>query len=164
VELHQIGYTPEKSTLPHQENNFIDLELFDASCRDVLLPEIVKTRNDLNYQGQGLVIIDECTSNASDFFLDVCVQLGIITPFLPPDSSDQTQSVGLGIFAVQKVESKRIRPPGTLNVQTRQVVQAVSSYMKASIPNSITSAFCRADILVEWSPKHEALLARIDQT
>jgi hypothetical protein len=80
--------------------------------------------DDLQYQGPTLVILDECTSHASDELRDVCTRLGTITAFLPPHSSDQTQPMDRGLFAVQKFESKRIRPPDKLNVHARQGVKA----------------------------------------
>jgi hypothetical protein len=126
-----------------------------------LFPYIVKTRRDLNYEGLAILLLDGCTSHGSDWFLDACEDLGMIPVFLPPHSSDQTQPMDLGIFAVQKVEAKRIRPSDKLNIQTRQVIKVVGSYMKACIPNNITSAFRRAGILAEYSPRHGALLARV---
>jgi hypothetical protein len=62
-------------------------------------------------------------------------------------SSDQTRSLDLRIFAVQKAESSRVHHHELLNSQTEQVVKMLAGFQKATLPTNIIHAFGRAGIV-----------------
>jgi hypothetical protein len=110
--------------LVHQPNGFIPSELFNHWCANVLFPSIREKRECLSCNGLAVVILDGCTCQTTDYFLDQCTFEGVSLLFLPAHSSDQLQPLDLGIFCLQKSEAARIRPGGNLNPQSIQVLKA----------------------------------------
>jgi hypothetical protein len=161
AEMYQAGYTPEKVMYAHQPNGFIDTDLFDAWCEQILFPYIEATRERLGYHGKALVLIDGCSAHYGEHFTEESSWRGVHIVFLPPHTSDQTQPMDLGIFGVQKAEASRIRPRDGLIPQTKAMIKALGGYHKATTASIITSAFRRAGIVVEWNGAHRALTATV---
>jgi hypothetical protein len=105
------------------------------------------------------VILDGCTCHGSDFFLDESTHTGVRPPFPPANSSDETQPLDLGIFALEKAEAAQTKPCPAQNPETRQIVKALNGYQKACCPDNITSAVRRAGIVTDWSSEHQILEA-----
>jgi hypothetical protein len=127
AELFQIGYK-RRAIFAHQECGFVTRDLFNVWAEQVLFPYIIQTREELQYDGPGVLLLDGCSCHDSDYFLDSCLEIGLIPIFLPPHTSDQTQPMDLLIFALQKIEAKRTTPDKGLNPQTRQIVKMINGY------------------------------------
>jgi hypothetical protein len=162
-ELFQLGYTPKRVMYGSNESGFITTELFDEWARKELIPYVTKTRNELRIECEALLILDGCSCHGSDRFLDELTYYGIVPAFLPPHSSDQTQPLDLGIFALEKAEAMRIRLPDDVTAQTRQIVKAIGGYLRACVPNCVVSAFRQAGIVSDWNPIRQHLVATIDR-
>jgi hypothetical protein len=162
-ELYQMGYTQNRIMYGSNESGFITTELFDQWATTELIEYVRKTRIELQYQGEAVLILDGCSCHASDRFLDEMSHFGIVPFFLPPHSSDQTQPLDLGIFGLEKAEATRIRVPDDVTPQTRQIVKAIGGYLRACLPNCVVSAFRQAGIVSDWHTTHNALVARIDR-
>jgi hypothetical protein len=130
-----------------QEFGFITRNLFDRWVRETLFPYIATTRERLRYDGPALVIFDGCSCHRSEWFCAASMKFGVELGSLPPHSSDQTQALDLGIFAIQKDEAARTRSSSRLNPQTQQLVKMLNGYHKACCRNNITSASRRACIV-----------------
>jgi hypothetical protein len=163
TELFELGYTPDVVMYGSSESGFITSNLFDDWIVHELIPYVENTRSKLNYQGEAVVILDGCSRHGSDHFLDEMSYYGIVPLFLPAHSSDQTQPLDLGIFALEKAEAMRIRVPDTVSCQTRQVVKATGGYTRACLPNNVISAFRQAGIVSQWCSEHNALIAKVDR-
>jgi hypothetical protein len=71
-ELYDIGYTPDKLSLAHQENEFINTELFDSWVFDVFLPRVDSRRAELSCPGWAVVLLDGCSCHSSDQKMEEC--------------------------------------------------------------------------------------------
>jgi hypothetical protein len=98
------------------------------------------------------------------FFLDEGTRHGIVLHLLPAYSSDQTQSLDVEIFGLQKSEAKRLRLPQNLNSQTVQVVKMLAGLQKATTRHNVVRAFRCAAICRTWSEPHQALLVHVDRS
>jgi hypothetical protein len=162
-ELYEIGFTPQSVLYAEQENGFITAELFNYWAEEVLFPYIERTRKELEYTGDAIVILDGCTAHTNDLFQDNASYNGVELVFLPAHTSDQTQPLDLGIFGTQKSEASRIHPHNNLNVQSQKIYKALCGYHKATTRPNIISAFRRSGIIANWSNEHNCLLATINR-
>jgi hypothetical protein len=163
TELYSLGLTPRKVLYAYQENGFITTELFDEYADEIRFPFIEETREEMQYDGAAIVILDGCSCHNGDGFLDGCTYHGVYPVFLPPHSSDQIQPLDLGIFARQKAEASNARPPEGLNPQTTQLAKMITGYRKATTEVNVVSAFRRAGICAKWSEYHQAMIVEIDR-
>jgi hypothetical protein len=82
-ELYEVGYTPDKVRLAHQENAFINTELFNAWVLAVFLPWVDRRRAELKYEGWAVLILDGCSCHFSDLTADECALHGLQLVILP---------------------------------------------------------------------------------
>jgi hypothetical protein len=87
MELMHLAYG-EEFLLQYQENGFVTTELFDYWCEKVLFRYIDKTRTKLGCPGEAVLLLDGCTCDVTDYFLNECTFRGVVPVFLPPHSSD----------------------------------------------------------------------------
>jgi hypothetical protein len=163
VELYELGFTPDVCYIRYQENGFITTALFEEWSKDVLLHDIEEQRDKLGYDGYAQLILDSCTSHISDAFVEDCLFHGLNLNYLPAHTSDQTQPLDLGIFAILKAESSRIRLAPAVNPQTSQLAKMLSGMIKACTPYNILRAFRSAGICCRWSSKHNSLVSFVDK-
>jgi hypothetical protein len=76
--LYEIGYTPDRVTLEHQENCFISTRLFEKWAIDVLLPHVAVVRRRLEDDGWGTLLLDGHPCHHSENFLERCHDVSII--------------------------------------------------------------------------------------
>jgi hypothetical protein len=100
----------------------------DSWCEKVLFPYIDKTRTKLGYPGAAVVLLDGRTYPVTDYFFDECTLSGVVPIFLPPHSSDQTQSLHLAVFRIEKAKASKMRPASGLNPQSKQIIKTVNGY------------------------------------
>jgi hypothetical protein len=161
-ELYDIGYTPDKVGLTHQESGFINTELFNSWVVDVLLPRVDIRRAELSYQGWAVLLLDGCSCHCSEQTSEQCASHGVIVIMLPPHSSDQTQALDVGMFAIHKAVMRRVFAPNWLSNQSKQIYRMLGAWQAVSTPPNIISAFKQVGIHVEWSDDHKTLLTRVD--
>jgi hypothetical protein len=162
-ELYEIGFSPQYTLYAEQENGFVTAELFNYWADEVLFPYIEKTREEMKYTGEAVVILDGCTAHTNDCFQDNATYNGVELVFLPAHTSDQTQPLDLGVFGTQKAEASRIHPHQNLNSQSQKICKALCGYHKATTRPNIIGAFRRAGIISYWSDEHNCLLAKIQR-
>jgi transposase len=160
-ELFEQGFTPDQAIYACQDNGFITSELFDRWCEAVLFPYIETTRLQLNYRGPAVVLLDGCSSHSTDYFLDECTWKNNLPVYLPPHSSDQTQAMDRGIFAVEKIKAQQCHPPKELNPQTRQVIKILTGYYQACAPKNVVHAIHAAGITTQYDEERKMLMAKV---
>ncbi|OHT00012.1 hypothetical protein TRFO_33435 [Tritrichomonas foetus] len=82
------------------ENGFMLSNLFTHLRIKFIFPYLSKKRKKLNYYGEAMLILDNCSSHLSDEFLDECLYHKVIVNFIPAYSSDQLQVLDLGLFGI----------------------------------------------------------------
>ena len=163
-DLLQNGYGERNALYCYQENGFINSTIFDFWAKSIFLPEIQRRREKTGYTGLILLLLDGCSSHFSDFFLDEATYHGIYIFQEPPGSSDQVQALDLGIFGIQKHFKSRIKVHGQFSDQSRNIMQIVNSWIQATTPDKIVSAFHQAGIYVKELPDGSSItMADIDK-
>ena len=160
IELKLNGYTSEKVEIVHQENGFIDTFLFEKWADEIFFPEVLRRRAATGYNGRAIAILDGCSCYQSDWFLDECTFQNICVIFIASHSSDQTQPLDLGIFAICKGAQQRIRPNKDLSEQSKQIIKLLGGWQAATTPPNIISAFRAAGIISKL--KHNILISEVD--
>ena len=163
-ELIQNGYGQRNALYCYQENGFINSSIFDHWAQTIFIPEIQRRRDETGYTGIVLLLLDGCSSHFSDFFLDEATYNGIYTFQEPPGSSDQVLALDLGIFGIQKHFKSRIRVNGQFSDQSRNIMQIINSWIQATTPDKVVSAFNQAGIYVQELPGGSSItMADIDK-
>jgi hypothetical protein len=163
-ELYEIGYTPDKLHLAHQENGFINTALFDSWITEVFLAWVDRRRAELSYPGWAVLLLDGCFCHCSDETMNQCTSHGVLVIILPPHSSYQIQALDVGVLAIHKAVMKRVFTPNWLSNQSKQIYRMLGGWYAVATPPNIVSAFKQVGIHVEWSHEHKALLVKIDPT
>lgn len=147
-ELLHMGYNDSNCLIVYQESGFINAELFAYWADQILFKEIARRREQYNYHGTALLLMDNCTAHLSDLFTDECLYHGIYPFPEPPGSSDQVQALDLGIFGIQKKQRTRTRS-NNLSATSDSIRDIVNSFRKATLPDNVVSAFNQAGIYIE---------------
>jgi hypothetical protein len=154
LELYEIGYTPEKVNLRYQESGFMNTILFEEWLWDEIIPVVRERRAKLDYSGPSFLIMDGMSAHDSDWVFLGAEDAGIVTIFLPPHSSDQTQPLDLGIFGIQKQAMSRIHPPEWLSQQTQVLMKILGAWQAVTTPPNVVSAFSQMGISNHWQAEH----------
>ena len=150
--------------LAHADCGFITTVIFERWSDAILIPYVLRKREELEYYGSAFLIIDACSTHVSDDFFQMCFDNDIEIIFLPSHSSDQLQPNDLGIFGIQKQGMGRVHPPRWLNPQTQHLVKIMGSYQATATPPNIISAFSQGGIVTNWDPHHRCLIAQVDRS
>jgi hypothetical protein len=164
LELFEVGYTPDQPRLADRESGFFDGQLFLDWASNIFVPEVLRRRAELAYQGPSVLLLDDCPTHYLDDFLAVCADVGVLPLFLPPHSSGRTQALDVGIFGIHKRGTSRAFPPDWLTAQSKQICRLLSAWFAISTPPNITSDLKQAGVLAAWSELHNALEVRADVT
>ena len=141
------GYGEENVVIYCQENGFINTEIFYYWAEEILLPEIERRRKLTGYTDEVILLLDGCSAHSSELFLELCTFNNIYPFFEPPGTSDQVQALDLGIFGSQKHYKSRVRPNENFDQQQSvEIQQIVNSWMRATMPDQVVSAFKQAGI------------------
>jgi hypothetical protein len=135
------GYSPEKVEIYDQAKGYIDQVIFDDWVKDTLVPEIERRRAATGYQGQAILILDNCSAHKGPVFAQMC-NLHKITPiFLPPHASHLLQMLDLCLFGVTKRIISRMNDRDFHYLQTTHIVKILDSFMAACTPSNIIASF-----------------------
>jgi hypothetical protein len=158
-DLPTTGLTPRKIAVMHQPKGFIDQDIFLFWARNHLVPDFQRRREELQYDGPAVLILDGCTAHAGAEFEQLCTDNKIICVFLPPHSSNQLQPLDLSLFGVTKKRLVQVNGLESHKVQTRHIHKVVNCFMEAATPSNIVGTFRRAGIAVVY--ENEQLLCRV---
>ena len=82
------GYGENNVLIVTQECGFWNSNIFSYWADNILFSEVNRRRQITGYTGDVLLLLDRCSSNFSDYFLDNCTYYGIYIFQEPPGSSD----------------------------------------------------------------------------
>lgn len=133
-ELLSAGYDEDTVLLAPNPSGFITTAIFEWYCSSVIVPYVYHKRDQLDYSGKAVLIMDGCACHKSRELEALFDQHGIVVVFLPPHSSDQVQALDLGIFGNHKSAQSRIHPAPGLSRQSQQVIKAVSAFQAIAHP------------------------------
>jgi hypothetical protein len=108
ADLALFGVSDCNCHICHQQNGFIDRELFEWWLGQIFVPEIERRRVRTPYDGPALLLLDGCSADDGNFFLDLCLEHNIIPCSILPHSSDQVQLLDLCIFGVTRRLTTRL--------------------------------------------------------
>jgi hypothetical protein len=74
--------------------------LFEGWCFTVFLPDVIAQRERLGYAGLVFHILDGFSGHSTKAIEEALLHYGVVVIVLSPHSSDQTQPLDLGIFAI----------------------------------------------------------------
>ena len=160
-ELVNNGYNESNCIIVSQESGFINAELFSYWANEVFFKELAEKRNKYEYTGTALLLLDGCSSHFSNMFLDDCTYYNTYPFPEPPGSSDQVQSLDLGIFSIQKKQRSRDKLDG-LNSIDNMIRDIVNSWRKATLPDNVVSAFHQSGIYIETNSNASRARASIE--
>ena len=161
-ELTLWGYREETVTIISQENGFINAASFAYWADHVLFPEIRRRREKYSYKGTVLLTLDGCSSHFSDYLLDECSYHGIYPFQEPAGTSDQVQALDLGIFGIQKSMKCKSSKFDNLSENSKNIINIVDSWIKATTPSNVVSAFKQAGFYTIIDEKGEYVNASIE--
>jgi hypothetical protein len=159
-ELGQSGWTPEKLEIYSQRHSYIDSDIFHDWCKDILIPEVNSRRIKYNYEGDAILLLDNCSPHRDQEAMDMCRNNNIKFLFLPPHSSHQLQCLDVSLFGITKREISSCNRKDNLNIQTSHIIKVASSFVRAATPNNITSSFRNAGISL-YSDDHLRIHCRV---
>jgi hypothetical protein len=145
-ELGQAGWTPEKLEIYSQKHSYIDSDIFHDWCKDTLIPEVKARRIKYNYDGEAILLLDNCSPHRDQEAQDMCRDNKITFLFLPPHSSHQLQCLDVSLFGITKRHVSSYNRKDILNIQTSHIIKVVSSFVQAATPNNITGSFRNSGI------------------
>lgn len=146
AELFTTGYTTDHVAYAHSRKGFITTDLFCQYLEHVFIPHVRFERHRVGYQGRAVLLMDNCSCHKSDAVKRILEANNVVTVFLPPHSSDQTQPLDVGLFGNMKMAQSRIHCPKRMSTQSQQVVKMISAYYSAGHPLAVTGAFVRAGL------------------
>jgi hypothetical protein len=91
-----------------------------------------------------------------------CHERGILSIFLPADSSHLTQPLDVGLFAIHKSAVHRVRPPSWMSLQTAQLMRILGVWQAVAMPPNIISSFTQTGLHSSWDQEHGALVISVD--
>ncbi len=147
--LYINGYNESNCIIVSQEHGFINSEIFAYWADHVFFPELARKREKFNYHGLAVLTMDGCTAHNSEYFLDECTFRDTYPFFEEPGTSDQVQALDLGIFGVQKQIKTHYNGAVQLGMTENNIVGVVNSWMQATTPSNVISAFNQAGVFVE---------------
>ena len=131
--------------LEQSESGYIDKKIFDKWLENVFKKHVSKSREEYNYNGPGVLLLDGCSVHETDYLYEVCKELNIRIFFLPSHSSNQTQPLDLGIFHVHKHFIRKYSLKNTDDsVLVKRIIDIYSAWTRAAIVENITNAFAAA--------------------
>ena len=116
--------------------------------KNVMIPEIMKRKQDIGWPHHSVIILDNCSCHCSPSLIEECMELGILFHFIPSHSSHLTQPLDVGFFGLQKQAQSRIHLDHDLKNQTKQLIKIIASYFAIALPHNIISAFRSCGISV----------------
>jgi hypothetical protein len=143
-----IGYDRNKVEIYTQKKGYIDRAIFEDWARDVLAPEIQKRREQYNYSGPFILILDNCSAHNGAAFENICTENNIKCIWLPPHSSHLLQMLDLCIFGVTKRFLNRLNNQQTKYIQAHHIVKVLDSFHSACCSGNISSSFSMGGISV----------------
>ena len=137
------GITPEHLMLAYNASGYITTEIFNQWIDHAFAPFISARREQLKYDGVGVVLCDGFGAHISEHFFEVCYSLNMQVFFLPAHSSHITQPLDLGIFAVHKQYSKLPSKIDDIDedAMTELVIRIFTGWQKAATTANIVSAW-----------------------
>ena len=146
-EMLACGYRPELNHfIVSQECGFITGLIWDFWVESVFIPEVQRRRRQYQYSGEVVLLLDGCSAHSTDFFLEECLYNGITIFELPAHASDQVQPLDLGVFAIQKRATKKVRPAQRFSEQSKELITICSSWQQVATPTNISAAFAEAGL------------------
>ena len=94
--------SPETFQVVHTESGYINTDAFSHWFTTIFLPNLREARKKYNYYGPAVLIMDGLAAHKIAIQKLNIYNDNLIVHFLPAHSSDQTQPLDLGVFAVAK--------------------------------------------------------------
>jgi hypothetical protein len=135
------GYTSEKVEVYNQKKGYVDRDIFEDWIQDLLLPEIQNRRDRYNYQGQAVLILDNCSAHKSLLLERLFEEKKILCLWLPPHSSHLLQMLDLCIFGVTKRVIARLNNRDCRYIQAEHLRKILDSFAQACAPGNVTASF-----------------------
>jgi hypothetical protein len=131
-----------------QENGFISCSLFQLWMMEIFIPFIAEKRARTSYKGTAIHILDGSSCDGGNWFLSALQHKQILSVFLPPHTSEQTQPLYLSMFCSPKqFDSAPIR----VSTIRRQTSHGMKMPMHGSLQPCYAS-MCRPYTLsARWS-------------
>jgi hypothetical protein len=142
------GYTREKLEIYTQKKGYIDKDIFEDWAQDVLVPEIRRRREQHQYHGPMILILDNCSAHHGEAFEQLCADNNIIRVWLPPHASHLLQMLDLCVFGVTKKFLNRMNSGDTKYVQSDHIVKVLDSFHAACSCGNICASFSLGGISV----------------
>jgi hypothetical protein len=147
LDLYESSSPPESCRVVHQENGVVTSQLFEDSLENVLVLDVIAQRQRLGWEGSVFHILDGFSGHLTDAVEENCLFYGIELLAIYAHTSDQVQPLDLGIFAVHKMESRRVHPHLTMNDQTSKLIIMFCGFQRAVTGTNIIGAFRKGGII-----------------
>ena len=137
----------------YQKNGFVTDAIFQDFWKNWFLKQLRMKRMRFSYVGLAIVIMDNHRSHRKAVGADTTEKVtyigaeNLLIIWLVPHSSEQTQPLDLGIFAVQKRETQKQKKDKNFTMFSNTIIRAITGMQKASTTKNIISAFKAAGIV-----------------
>ena len=142
---------PKSIHFDYSPPGFVNNEIFCKWFDYEFLKSIEEKRKLTGYQGKAILLMDGFSAHHK------CIEdeqrkkkiedLNVHILFIPPHSSNLLQPLDLVTFSLQKRWKKNIKINKNFSYQSKQIIEAYESILRASSPSYIADAFKRAGII-----------------
>lgn len=133
--------SPESFQMVHTESGFINSDAFFYWFTKVFLLQLRENRKAYNYYGPALLIMDGLLAHINIIQKVNLKEENLIIHILPAHSSEQTQPLDLGVFAVAKRFMSNYRYNPQLSRQTNQILRIHNSLIQSTAPMNCRASF-----------------------
>ena len=136
-------YGPDKVMLASSDSGYINQTLFDEWTQTCFVDFLIHLRSAFNYDGPGMMILDNCTAHETDTFRKVCSDFNVEIFPLPPHSSNQTQPLDLGVFHSHKSRVRKYTPDDVKSDSevVKTIAKLYDGWVQCCTPSNIKSSW-----------------------
>jgi hypothetical protein len=159
TDLAQTGITDEKVDVYSQAKGHTDHPIFLAWLTHVFLSEEVRRCKTMGYQGDAVLIMDNCTAHTGPEVDGAWTSHGVVVCLLPRHSSNQLQPLDPSTFGIFNRHIARINQLETVNVQSGHTAHVASSFMSAASSLNVVGTLLNAGIALTLIEKGSYVVA-----
>lgn len=149
VELTQNGFLKDNVYLYFSESAFANTPIFEDWLKDVYLEEIKRRREQYQYDGYAVLLMDGFGAHLSEGVIELAVREKVIILIIPSHSSHLIQCLDVGLFGVHKRAIAAQAKDVNLSYQTNQIIKNYSSWQRIATMQNIITAFSLVGITID---------------
>ena len=134
------------------DSSYINSMIFATYFSEVIIPEIVKRRINLDIgNSPALVLMDNCSAHLCDNVQELALQFNVRLVTFPPHTSHLFQPLDLLIFSLVKKRNKQNNLYSNFSECVQRIASILSAIQRSCIQDNIRLSFGRGGIFQDFS-------------